>query len=464
MDEIQGIIQSVIGQVAQVKFGTKKPSQFETLTGVDEGVLLVVFASAGSELFDCFILSGREKLYSGYHVTLTGKSITVPVGGNILGRVQNVFGDLVDGKGPIAENTPREPIVASPPDYSHAVTERKIWETGIKVIDFFAPLSQGGKMGLFGGAGVGKTILLTELMHNIVTTNHTDSRKNHRVSVFAGVGERSREGQELYAELGDRGVLPYVALMYGSMGENAAVRFFTATAAVTLAEYFRDKEERDVLFFADNVFRFAQAGSELGILTKTLPSEDGYQATLSSEMANFHERLVSTGNGILSTIEAIYVPSDDLLDHGVQSIFPYLDSIITLSRDVYQSGKLPAVDILNSTSSLLDPDVIGTEHYQTVIEAQAILKKAETLERMVALVGESELSTENRVTYQRAKRIGNYMTQAFFVTEKQTGRKGAFVPLKNTVADMQRILKGEYDTVPVDEFLFIGEAPASWKT
>ncbi len=305
-------------------------------------------------------------------------------------------------------------------------------------------------MGLFGGAGVGKTLLLTEIMHNVVTI-----QQGNNASVFAGVGERTREGHELYGELKSRGILPYVSLVFGPMGENAAVRFLTGLAGVTLSEYFRDSG-KDVLFLIDNVFRLAQAGNELATLMNSIPSEDGYQATLSSEMANFHERLVSTNSGVISSIEAIYVPSDDLLDHGVQSIFPYLDSTVTLSRQVYQEGRLPAVDMLSSSSSALNPTVVGQQHYETAVKAQVMLKKAESLERMVALVGESELSPENQLLYRRVKKLRNFMTQNFFVAEEQTGRKGVFVPLKDTVDGVAAILSGKFDHVPDEKFSFIG--------
>jgi F-type H+-transporting ATPase subunit beta len=327
----------------------------------------------------------------------------------------------------------------------------------------FAPLLKGGKMGLFGGAGVGKTLLLTEIMHNITMTlsGPTDGSKKS-LAVFSGVGERIREGQELYEALKARGILPYVTLMFGPMGENAAIRFLTGLAGATIAEYFRE-EGKDVLFLIDNVFRLAQAGNELATLMNTIPSEDGYQATLSSEMAGFHERLVSTKKGVVSAIEAIYVPSDDLLDQGVQAIFPYLDSTVTLSRSVYQEGRLPAVDMLSCTSAALNTSVVGQLHYQTAVAAQVMLKKAESLERMVALVGESELSPENQLLYKRVKKLRNFMTQSFFVAEEQTGRKGVFVALKDTVEGVAAILSGKYDHIPEERFMYIGVAAEAEK-
>lgn len=305
-------------------------------------------------------------------------------------------------------------------------------------------------MGLFGGAGVGKTLLLTEILHNIVRA------KDSTVSIFAGVGERSREGLELYQALKDSGTLKDSSLIFGPMGENPAARFLTAFSAVTLTEYYRDALKREVIFFIDNLFRFAQAGNELSTLTDNLPSEDGYQATLESELAAFHERLVSTASAGVTTVEAIYVPADDLLDHAVQSIFPYLDSIVVLSRNIYQQGILPAVDVISSGSSALDPEVVGKLHHDTAVAARALIKKAENLERIVSLVGEGELSVEDQVVYRRARRLKNFMTQRFFVAEAQKGEKGHFVPIETTVNDTAQILAGKLDGVPEEKLLFVG--------
>jgi len=448
-----GIVETILGQVAQVRFSGRKPEIYEVCRG-NADVVLQVYLSKGEDVFYCLILSGRKKIGVGTKVSAAGERLTVPVGKEILGRVIDVFGNTIDGGKPI-KTLGRDQLFKESPEYEDVSTRVEIWETGIKIIDFFSPLIKGGKMGLFGGAGVGKTILLTEIMHNVFTLKNGD-KKRESVAVFAGVGERIREGQELYEELQKRKVLSKVALVYGLMGRNAAIRFLTAMAAVTVAEHFRDNENKDVLFFIDNVFRFAQAGSELATLTKTTPSEDGYQPTLASEMAAFHERLVSVKDSVLSCIEAIYVPSDDLLDQGVQSIYPYLDSIVTLSRDVYQEGRFPAIDILSSNSSVLHPDVVGETHYFAIIESQKILKKAQELERMVALVGEGELSPENRILYKRAKLLKNYMTQPFFVAEEQTGRKGEYVPLKSVVDDVSAILSGKHDGTEPEKLLYIG--------
>ena len=428
-----GKIITVVGYIAEVKFYSDLPEMYQMLAIPDKPqVKLIVYASSGPETFYCQVLAATEQLYRGLEVVNTGEVMSMPVGDELLGRVK------------------KRPIYGPSPGYEEASTHEDIWETGIKVIDLFSPLLKGGKMGLFGGAGVGKTLLLTEIMYNVLKA------KPGNASVFSGVGERTREGHELYESLKSRDLLKFVSLVFGPMGENPAVRFLTGLAGVTLAEDFRDRG-REVLFLIDNVFRLAQAGNELSILMNDIPSEDGYQATLASEMATFHERLVSTSSGVISSIEAIYVPSDDLLDQGVQSIFPYLDSVVTLSRSVYQDGRLPAVDVLTTNSSALTPDAVGEEHYNTAIQAQAILNKAESLERMVALVGESELSPGNQLLYRRAKKIKNFMTQSFFVAEEQTGRKGTFVAIKDTISAVKSIMQGLVDQVPEEKFLYIGK-------
>lgn len=447
----QGKVISVRGQVAEVEFGGERPGMREIL--VTDGAVLQVYSSSKAGTFYCFVLKGAEKLARGTVVSATGEVLQIPVGETVLGRVMDIFGAAVDGLGEIKKSE-KAPIFREAVSYSELVAEVAVWETGIKVIDLFAPLVRGGKMGLFGGAGVGKTLLLTEILHNVVTLG----KKDNKVSVFAGVGERTREGQELYEELEARGILPAVSLVFGPMGENAAVRYLTGLAGVTVAEHFRDALKKDVLFFIDNVFRFAQAGNELAMLMNTIPSEDGYQATLASEMAAFHERLVSTKSAGVSAIEAIYIPSDDFLDHGIQSIFPYLETVVTLSRAVYQEGRLPAIDILASGSTIINLETVGKLHYETVIMAQSMLKKAESLERMVSLVGEAELSPENQLLYRRVKKLKNFMTQSFFVAEEQTGRAGKYVPLTTTVQDTHDILTGKYDQVGEDKFLYIGSA------
>jgi F-type H+-transporting ATPase subunit beta len=389
-------------------------------------------------------------MYRGAKIVNTQTQILFPVGQKVLGRVLDILGNPLDGKSAmgIEEKMPIHGVANREVDLN---TKQELLETGIKVIDLFSPLLKGGKIGLFGGAGVGKTILLTEILHNIV-----DKAKDDFVSVFAGVGERSREGLELYQSLINAGVMDKSSLIFGPMGENPAVRFLSAFSAATLAEYFRDVQKKDVLFFIDNVYRFAQAGNEISTMTSSLPSEDGYQATLGSEMAKFHERLVSSSSASISTIEAIYVPADDLLDTGVQSIFPYLDSVLVLSRRMYQEGILPAIDILASTSASMHPDIVGDLHYETVVKAKSTLKHAESLERIVSLVGEAELSGEDQIVYKRARKIKNFVTQNFFVTEQLRGTKGSYVPLKSAVEDLGGIISGKYDHITEEKFKYIG--------
>lgn len=446
----RGKIISIRGQIIEVEFLGRKPEVHHVLhlAGSPEIKMEVFSSSSSPNSFYCLVLTGVEKLYRGAEVINTGETIKIPVGPEVLGRVIDLFGSPQDGKGEIKAEKEKE-IFTREVEFEEVVTPKEILETGIKAIDFFSPILRGGKVGLFGGAGVGKTILLTEIIHNVVVLH-----KDKSVSVFTGVGERTREGQELCETLSESGVLPQVSLVYGQMSENPAIRFRTAVAGVALAEHFRDELAKDVLFFIDNTFRFAQAGYELSTLMNTIPSEGGYQATLGSEMAGLHERLSSTRSGSITAIEAIYVPSDDLTDYGVQSVFPYLDSAVVLSRAIYQEGRFPAIDFLASTSTGLDINLVGEAHYQAFIETQALLKKAVALERIVSLIGESELSAEDQKLYKKAKMIENYMTQNFFVTEPQTGRKGVYAPLKQTVKDVWDILEGKYDDLEPEKLLY----------
>lgn len=446
-----GTIHTVRGNVVEVEFLKEKPDLFEIL--FLEGapaVKLEVYTSSSPKSFYCLSLVGTLGLARGQRVISTGKVVEFPVGKRMLGRAVNAYGDPVDGLG-VLEQKYYTPVyrkkVGEDFDY-----ERKILPTGIKVIDLFTPLMRGGKTGLFGGAGVGKTLLLTETLNNIVR-----SASGKAVSVFAGVGERTREALELHESLKRSGALSLSSLVFGPMGEPPAARFLSAFSALTLAEYFRDNGY-DVLFFVDNVFRFAQSGQELSTLTKSLPSEDGYQPTLSSEMADFHERLASKPDAVLTSIEAIYVPADDLLDSGVQAIFPYLDSSVVMSRAIYQQGILPAVDILASSSSVLNPDLVGEDHYDTAVSARSLLKEAAGLERIVSLVGEAELSPEDRSRYKRAKKLTNFMSQRFFSAASQKGEQGRFVTPDVTIADVKDILAGKYDEFDEDAFLYIGSA------
>ncbi len=446
----EGIITTVRGYVVEVEFSGVKPSIHDVVTLTEDPTIkLEVYASSRKNAFYCYSLTPTEKLYRGAKVINTVEPLLFPVGPELLGRAVSMSGVPQDTKGEIVTKE-QWPIHANRHVDLDIVINNKVLETGIKIVDMFCPMTVGGKVGLFGGAGVGKTMLLTEFLHNIV------GQKEDSVSVFAGVGERTREARELYDSLQEKNALSSSSLVFGQMGENPAVRFLSAFSAVTLAEYYRDVMHKNVLFFIDNVFRLAQAGNELSTLMNMIPSEDGYQSTLESEIASFHERLISTKTGAITTIEAIYVPSDDLLDHAVQSVIPYLDSVIVLSRNVYQEGLLPAVDILASTSTALDPTIVGDMHYDVALTAKNILKQAQDLERIVSLVGESELSTEDRVVYRRAKRLRNFMTQQFFVAEEMGDKKGVYMPIEQTVKDVNSIISGKFDKVEEDAFLYIG--------
>lgn len=446
-----GIIIAILGQVVEIEFSDSQPTLHDLLfLESDPNVKFEVFGSSGDSTYYCLLLSESSRLQRGDKVVNTGEPIKVPVGPQVLGRIMNVFGDAQDGGEPITSKTLR-PIISPGVEYDDVLVPSEVLETGIKAIDFFSPLLRGGRVGLFGGAGVGKTILLTEVIHNVVVL-----ARNNDVSIFTGVGERIREGHELFETLKESKVLPSVALVFGQMGENPAVRFKTALTGLSLAEHFRDQEKRNVLFFIDNIFRFAQAGYELSTLMNTIPGEGGYQATLASEMAQFHERLASTKDTTITSMEAVYVPSDDVTDYGVQSVFPYLDSSVVLSRAVYQEGRFPAIDFLSSTSSALSKEVVGDDHYNAYIEAQSLLKRALTLERIVSLIGESELPAADQVVYKRARLLKSYMTQSFFVTENQTGRKGEFVKRAETIADVKDILKGSYDTAEPERLMYVG--------
>jgi F-type H+-transporting ATPase subunit beta len=449
--EAKGTIISIKGQIVEVRFQDQEPAIHDILVLEDDkDVRMEVYRSSESNSFYCLLLNSPSKLVRGKKVISTGEAIKIPTGLEILGRVFNVFGTPQDGKGDL-KTTESRPIFSQEVKYDDVLIPSQVLETGIKAIDFFAPILRGGKVGFAGGAGVGKTVILTEIIHNVVVLS-----KGKNVSIFAGVGERVREGQELLESLEESGVLPSVALIFGQMGENPAVRFRTATAGVALSEYFRDEQKKDVLFFIDNVFRFAQAGYELSTLTNTIPGEGGYQATLSSEMADLHERLISTNSASVTTIEALYVPSDDITDPAVQAVLLYLDSTVVLSRAVYQEGRFPAIDFLSSTSSALSVDQVGEKHYRTFIETQDLLKKAFTLERIVSLIGESELPAADQIIYKRSRLLKSYMTQPFFVIEEQTGRKGEFVPLASTVDDVREIIDGKYDTIEPEKLLFLG--------
>src|SRR3989344_1472296 len=448
---VQGKIISIRGQVAEIEFPESKPRLRDVIVLMDDPtVQMELYAASVRNTYYCVVFSSITRIMRGARVINTGASITIPAGKEVLGRVIDAFGNPIDSKGAI-ETTEHIPIYRSPLGYHEVISKREILETGIKVVDLFCPLVKGGKLGLVGGAGVGKTTVLTELIHNIVILREEENT----ISIFAGVGERTREAHELLETLTLKGVLPRTVLVLGAMGEHPAIRFRAAYTAIALAEYFRDNMKKNVLFFVDNMYRFAQAGNELSTVMDVIPSEDGYQPTLTSEMASVHERLMSGRGSFISSIEAIYVPNDDVLDQAVQSIFAYLDSTLVFSRDVYQKNFLPAIDILESHSSALTPDLVGEKHYMATFQAQSLLKKAIKLERIVSLIGESELTPEDRILYKRANILRNFMTQSFYVVEDQTHHPGVYVPREKTVGDVTRILAGEFDNRSPEEFLYI---------
>jgi len=455
-----GRIVKIKDYMVEVEFLTTEKPQINTLLMLkhDPRAKLVGLQWLNPQVLVCMALSEHNSLYRGAEVVDTKKPPMIPVGPSVLSRVLNIFGEEKDGLGEISRALER-PIFNQGAKVWEVKADQEILETGIKAIDLFCPILKGGKTGLFGGAGVGKTMLLTEILHNIV-----DKDREKTVSVFCGVGERSREGHELYKELAATKILDSVSLIFGTMGDNPSVRYLTSHAASTIAEHFRDEMAKNVLFFVDNVFRYAQAGNELSLLTGNIPSEDGYQSTLISEMANFHERLVSKGDNYITTLEAIYLPADDTLDQAVQAVFDYLDTSIVLSRDIYRQGQMPAIDLLSSTSSAVNIGTIGQRHYNVVLASQAMLKKATTLERIVSLVGESELSNEDRILFERSKKLRNYMTQNFFVSADQTGKTGVFVPVAQTLGDVEDIIDGKYDHIPTYKFSYIGGIKESIKT
>ncbi len=444
-----GYVTSIKGEVIEVEFYKNPPFIKEVLV-LEENpeVKLEVFGAINKNTFVCLALTNPEKLFRNARVKRTGKKLEVPVGKELLGRVIDIFGRPQDGLPPLGIKEKRE-IYQSPPPYQEVVFKKETIETGIKVIDFFTPLRKGEELGLFGGAGLGKTVLLCELMHNVAFFKK-------EISVFAGLGERIREGHELYETLKKTNVLPWTSLVFGQMNESAVRRFKVGFVAATIAEYFRDFHKKDVLFFIDNVYRFLQAGNELSTLLGNIPSEGGYQPTLSSEIGQLEERLVSTKAGSITSIQAIYVPADDITDPGVQAVLPYFDSVVVLSRDVYQEGRHPAVDILASSSSVIDPAILGQEHYEVLIEAKKVLERHKYLQRIVSIIGEAELSLEDRIIYRRAKKILNFMTQNLFTVADQTGRPGQYVKKEDTVKGVWNILIGKLDKVPEEAFLYIG--------
>jgi F-type H+-transporting ATPase subunit beta len=399
----------------------------------------------------CLMLGGSEKLRRGLEATATGAPISVPVGECVLGRLFNVFGEPVDGLGAVAADAPRSPIYRAAPAYEERSGEEEVLETGIKVIDLLAPYAKGGKTGLFGGAGVGKTVLIQELIHNIAT-------EHGGYSVFTGVGERSREGNDLWNEMNESGVISKTALVFGQMNETPGVRMKVALTGLTMAEHFRDRSHKDVLLFIDNIFRFIQAGSEVSTLLGKMPSAVGYQPTLANELGELEERIASTKSGSITSVQAIYVPADDLTDPAPATAFAHLDATTVLSRKIAEMGIYPAVDPLESTSRCLEPGIVGAEHYAVARKVQEILEHYRELQDIIAILGMDELGEEDRLTVRRARKIQRFLSQPFSVAEKFTGLHGIYVPMSETVRSFRALIDGELDDCPEAAFFNVGTA------
>ena len=451
-----GRITQILGAVIDVQFEGDLPYiQNALITKVGEKqVVLEVAQELGERTVRCIAMDSTDGMVRGNEVTDTGSPITVPVGPAVLGRILNVIGDPIDERGPIATTT-RFPIHREAPSFEDQAAASEILVTGIKVVDLIAPYLKGGKVGLFGGAGVGKTVLIQELINNIA--------KGHGgVSVFAGVGERTREGNDLYHEMIDAGVIKLdsdgskVALVYGQMNEPPGARARVALSGLTMAEYFRDQEGQDVLFFVDNIFRFTQAGAEVSALLGRIPSAVGYQPTLATDMGTLQERITSTKKGSITSVQAIYVPADDLTDPAPATSFAHLDATTTLSRQIAELGIYPAVDPLDSTSRSLDPRIVGDEHYQTAREVQRILQTYKSLQDIIAILGMDELSEEDKLVVARARKIQRFLSQPFHVAEVFTGFPGIFVPVADTVRSFKAICAGEYDHLPEAAFYMVG--------
>lgn len=444
-----GKIIQIIGTVVDVEFPEDNtPFIYESLIVKENNLVLEVAAILSTGRVRCLAFESTDGLFRGMVVERTYKKLSVPVGKNVLGRVLNVYGKPIDNKGEIETNEKWQ-IIRSAPEFKKQKPEIELLETGIKVIDLLMPVIKGGKVGLFGGAGVGKTVLLMELIHNI-------AYKYQGYSIFAGVGERTREGNELILEMEESGVINNVAMVFGQMNEVPAARFRTAFTAVTLAEYFRDVEKRDVLVFIDNIFRFVQAGSEVSALLGRSPSAVGYQPTLATEMGMLQERINSTIDGSITSFQAIYVPADDITDPAPATTFSHLDSTIVLSREIAEIGIYPAIDPLQSTSIALDPKIVGERHYKVAIEVQKILQRYQELKDIIAILGIDELSEEDKLLVYRARKIQKYFSQPFFVAESYTGREGKYVELKRTIEEFEKLINGEYDQISEDEFYLRG--------
>ncbi|WP_423902616.1 F0F1 ATP synthase subunit beta [Campylobacter showae] len=451
---MKGIISQVMGPVVDVDFTDYLPKINEAVEvnfeveGKQNRLVLEVAAHLGDNRVRTIAMDMSEGLTRGLEATALGAPISVPVGEKVLGRIFNVVGDLID-EGEGVEFDKKWSIHRDPPPFEEQSTKSEIFETGIKVVDLLAPYAKGGKVGLFGGAGVGKTVIIMELIHNVAF-------KHSGYSVFAGVGERTREGNDLYHEMKESNVLDKVALCYGQMNEPPGARNRIALTGLTMAEYFRDEMGLDVLMFIDNIFRFSQSGAEMSALLGRIPSAVGYQPTLASEMGKFQERITSTKKGSITSVQAVYVPADDLTDPAPATVFAHLDATTVLNRAIAEKGIYPAVDPLDSTSRMLDPQILGGEHYKVARGVQAVLQKYKDLQDIIAILGMDELSEEDKVIVDRARKIERFLSQPFFVAEVFTGSPGKYVSLEENIAGFKGILEGKYDDLPENAFYMVG--------
>mgnify|MGYP005983150075 CR=1 FL=1 len=451
MSEKQGTIVQVMGPVVDVAFdGGALPELKEALEVELDGrrEVMEVAQHVGGDTVRCIMLSPSEGLGRGMAVTATGAPISVPVGEGVLGRMFNVLGDAIDGKGPV-QASERWSIHRQPPAFENQRPVVDIFETGIKVIDLLAPYAKGGKIGLFGGAGVGKTVLIQELIHNIAT-------EHGGYSIFTGVGERTREGNDLWREMTESGVIEKTALVFGQMNEPPGARMRVGLSGLTMAEYFRDVKHQDVLLFIDNIFRFTQAGSEVSALLGRMPSAVGYQPTLATEMGALQERITSTKDGSITSVQAVYVPADDLTDPAPATTFAHLDATTVLDRSIASLGIYPAVDPLDSTSRILSPDVVGKEHYEVAQSVIHILQRYKELQDIIAIMGMDELSEADKLTVSRARKVQRFLSQPFHVAEQFTGMAGKYVPVRETIRGFKEIVEGKHDDIPESAFLFAG--------
>jgi len=446
-----GKVVQVIGPVLDIRFEDGQLPELLSAIEIQNGdrkIVAEVAQHVGDNVVRCISMNATDGMVRGLEAVDTGSPITVPVGDKCLGRIFNLLGQAIDDQAdPDAEE--RWPIHRPAPSYEEQETSTEILETGIKVVDLIAPYAKGGKIGLFGGAGVGKTVLIMELINNV-------AKQHGGLSVFAGVGERTREGNDLYNEMKDSGVINKTALVYGQMNEPPGARMRVALSGLTMAEYFRDRENQDVLLFIDNIFRFTQAGSEVSALLGRMPSAVGYQPTLATEMGALQERITSTKKGSITSVQAVYVPADDLTDPAPATTFAHLDATTGLSRSIASLGIYPAVDPLDATSRILPPEVVGYEHYQVARDVQGILQRYKELQDIIAIMGMDELSDEDKLIVARARKVQRFLSQPFSVAEQFTGMEGKYVPLKETIRGFKEIIEGKHDDLPESAFLFVG--------